>query len=532
VGQVLGQIQPSAGATSLQGSVTGGVSNADPKPIRWIEFMDMKNDWSKLGNTFTVEAWIWHSNSALSSWQPVLSRHPGGGSMRQNAHFIIAVRDNSNLEVTAGCGCDSNGNNCGNGFSMLATGQSFATQTWQHVAVTFNGDGTTPNATATLYIQGQKIASSVWGASDAVCAARAGQWARYADVSVGFVDDQNTNPFGWTGRIDEIRFWDEVRSGADILAYFNVGLEGDETDLFAYYQFDPSEAELQNLTAPKQITNKVADMLHGLPQPDPTDVNVFVQSSSLVINTYSVVEGQSDADSDLPPLPNQVHFESYPETNLFSVVSGYSPQLQSLLTSGVAEIFGNPSDLSSVTVFVTCPANNCSAYTAHWKDYYFSYTATFNGLPTAPARDYLRIVTACPSGVFDSCGVCEGDNSQCQCVVYHGFETERMSHVLLEWSLENLIAEVENSQTILTDTLLALDSATPSDPVLRQQIYDLMNFYNDDLTNYCGDLWSFMTQLESATPQPPEAIIDASATSDPNGAVPWIPGFFPPPSSV
>jgi len=279
---------------------------------------------------------------------------------------------------------------------------------------------------------------------------------------------------------------------------------------------------------PKQITNKVGNWLHGLPQPDPTDANVFTQSSTLHINTYSTVEGQG-SNADLPPLPNTIQFESYPPALSYSVVPGYSPALQSLVNSGLADIYGNPGDLTTATVFVTCPANNCSSYTAHWKDYYFNYTAIFNGVPTSPATVYLRIVTACPSGVFDACGTCEGDNSTCQCVVYHGFETQRMSFILFEWSLGQLINEIESGSNTLRDTLTALDTTAASDAFLRQQIYDLMNFYNGDLTHYCGDLSMFMTELESVTPTPPQAFIDASATAESDGVVPYIPAFPLPP---
>jgi len=105
-----------------------------------------------------------------------------------------------------------------------------------------------------------------------------------------------------------------------------------------------------------------------------------------------------------------------------------------------------------------------------------------------------------------------------------------MSFVLFEWSLDNLISEVESGITTLTNTLPLLDTSTPTDAVLRQQIFDLMTFYNADLTDYCGDLYSFMTELETATPLDPEALIDETNNPVPEGTLPFIPGFAIPPS--
>lgn len=532
VGQVLSQLQVTAGATSLVASITGGVSNATPDPTRWIEIMDMENNWSRLGSTYTIEAWIIHSTSGQASWQPVVARHLGMNSARQLAHFTIAIKDNNAIEVTAGCGCDTNGGNCGNGFYLLAP---FSAGTWRHVAVTFNGENST-SASATLYINGAVVDTTNWGAENSQCLGRPAQWATYAPVKIGFFDDQATNPAndgnpnsfqGWWGRIDELRFWRGVRTASQISEYHDISLMGTESGLFAYYQFSPSREELES-SSPKIITNKVGDWLHGLPQPDPIDDQIFAQTSSISISSYFVIEGQGD-EPDLPPIPNNITFESWPGSNTTTYTftpAGYSVGLSNLLNNPnvYAELYPSE-DGQSAVLFVDCTNNDCSNYAAQWKSFYIEYVAHEGATTTGSARVYLQIVTGCPSGVFDECGTCDGDNSLCQCVVYHGFQSERMSFILLEWSLQNLISEVETALDTISSTMADLQDATPTTGELRQQISDLMTFYDDELSPYCGDVHDFTNQLLAVAPRSSLNAIDRSASSQADGSIPFVPSF-------
>jgi len=469
-----------------------------------------------------------------STWQPVLARHPGSNSPRQNAHFIIAVKNNTQVEVTVGCGCDSAGAHCGNGFYLVG---SMTAGIWHHVAVTFNGDNST-TATASLYLDGVNVDNGFWGSVDTQCLGRPARWAAYAPVKVGFLDDSATTPasssnpndyLGWWGMIDEIRFWFGVRTAAQIQTYRDIALSGYESGLFAYYPFSPSEDELMSPTSTKVIANEVGDYLHGLPQPNPTDAGIFAQSSTLHLGFYSIIEGQSD-HPDLPPLPNNITFGSWPQDNetvYHFPASGYSVALNNLLNNpNIDASLYTSADGKSATLFIDCLNNDCSTYTNNWKDYYLDYTATLNGVTSGTGRQYLQIVTSCPSGQFDECGTCDGDNSQCQCVVYHGFQSERMTFILFEWSLHNLMSEVLDTLTVIAGTQNALAFGTmPSNGELRQQISDLMNFYNMELTPYCGDVQDFTNSLSSAVPKASLTAIDESAFPDVDGSIPFVPSF-------
>jgi hypothetical protein len=43
---------------------------------------------------------------------------------------------------------------------------------------------------------------------------------------------------GWGGRLDEVRIWNTFRTQAQIGQYYTTDLTGNETNLFAYYNFD------------------------------------------------------------------------------------------------------------------------------------------------------------------------------------------------------------------------------------------------------------------------------------------------------
>ena len=139
------------------------------------------------------------------------------------------------------------------------------------------------------------------------------------------------------------------------------------------------------------------------------------------------------------------------------------------------------------------------------------------------ARQYLQIMTACPSGNYDGCGVCDGDNTQCQCEVYHGFETQRMSFVLLEWSLASLMDEIQTSVDLLHQIENKIDNANVDQT--RQEISDLMTFYNDELTPYSGDVAEFTAELQASTPKASLTAMDQSASPEADGTLPFVPSF-------
>ncbi len=47
------------------------------------------------------------------------------------------------------------------------------------------------------------------------------------------------------------------------------------------------------------------------------------------------------------------------------------------------------------------------------------------------------------------CGVCAGDNSTCMCVSYHGYHVEEMDYLLLQWTINQTISQIDSALATL-----------------------------------------------------------------------------------
>jgi len=59
-------------------------------------------------------------------------------------------------------------------------------------------------------------------------------------------------------------------------------------------------------------------------------------------------------------------------------------------------------------------------------------------------------------GEYDSCGVCNGDNSTCMCVFYHGYHVTKLDYLLLQYTIDQLLIDmqtVKNSLLITSEDL-------------------------------------------------------------------------------
>lgn len=51
---------------------------------------------------------------------------------------------------------------------------------------------------------------------------------------------------------------------------------------------------------------------------------------------------------------------------------------------------------------------------------------------------------------YDDCGVCDGDNSTCHCVKYHGFRTEVLDYMLVQYNIDQILWKIQH----IMDTLI------------------------------------------------------------------------------
>ena len=99
-----------------------------------------------------------------------------------------------------------------------------ATGEWQHIAVSFNGNGVRTD----LYLNGVKV-DSVSGAPDNII----------QDITIG---ENRSGAQPIKADIDEVRVWNVVRTPAEIQANMRQRLSGNEPGLFLYWRLDDTQA--------------------------------------------------------------------------------------------------------------------------------------------------------------------------------------------------------------------------------------------------------------------------------------------------
>ena len=115
----------------------------------------------------------------------------------------------------------------------LAAPYALEAETWTHLAATFDGD----TNIITLYVDGVQVASGLASSQPIT----SGPALVYTRAGAGF-----------QGGIDELRFWNVVRTPAQVQENMDVVLTGEEDGLVAYYRFDdanlPKRAALAGAT--------------------------------------------------------------------------------------------------------------------------------------------------------------------------------------------------------------------------------------------------------------------------------------------
>ncbi len=156
--------------------------------------------------SYTKEVWI--NTSTLSGFPNILSGNTTSGT----ALFL------NNGQLAAGHGP---------AFTQTLDPVALTAGTWYHVAVTYNATTSVMN----LY-------------KDGILVSTAGAVPAYTETL------QQIGTFGganfFFGNIDEVRFWNVERTGAEILANKNCELNGTEPGLIAYYNFNQGAAGADN----------------------------------------------------------------------------------------------------------------------------------------------------------------------------------------------------------------------------------------------------------------------------------------------
>eukprot|EP01097_Dermamoeba_algensis_P001523 TRINITY_DN1574_c0_g1_i1.p1 TRINITY_DN1574_c0_g1~~TRINITY_DN1574_c0_g1_i1.p1 ORF type:complete len:661 (-),score=206.43 TRINITY_DN1574_c0_g1_i1:52-1782(-) len=437
------------------------------------------------------------------------------------------------------------------------------TEKWTHVAFSLDGDNGDPTKSrmARLYINGKLLISNKWADPEnqpsfynsTVCVDKPLQWFRTTglanSVRVGFFQNQDfnlgrvvnsDNPdfnfYGFNGTIDEIRIWRTVRTPQQIADYYDLALSAREIDdpaLVAYYKFNSkpqpgvpffySVKDPADTPAGVVVTNEPdsSSFLYRFWNASTTkkedgliiNVKVFVAATLIfsprpVVNNLTLPGADYNGNSPIAPILS-TSFGAYDVE-----ISGFSSSFGAAVARGEAVLTvaqtGSPaaigtrvSSQSQVNLVLYCNDTICSNLGGTtsgfpFREFFISYKAIGQVPSNISAKLFLTVYPDC-DGIYDACGVCNGDNRTCQCIFYHEFRNTRMSYVLLTFMIDLLIEKSTTTADILEETLEKIDNYnftaifTPG-----TKASDLASFYNLCLTPYCQALDKLLNALKSS----------------------------------
>ncbi len=165
---------------------------------------------------FTLEVWIYPTSASGDEYLISKGGTPDAGD-KATASYGLYLKDGKPAFYSR----YASGNKAS--VDSLVAGSALTTNTWHHVAVTFDNT----SSAAILYVDGSSVATGTLAGTPV---------SSTATVFLGASSTTPDNAF--TGRLDEVRFWSGVRSGTEISAAYQSPLVGDETNLLAYWPFD------------------------------------------------------------------------------------------------------------------------------------------------------------------------------------------------------------------------------------------------------------------------------------------------------
>jgi len=177
----------------------------------------------------TVEAWIKATSWGINSWTNTIVGKDGWFVGEEG--YVLRAGANGTLSFNLA------GDSLGIPVSwkeVLSSAGAMTTNTWYHVAGTFDGTA------LKLYINGNLVGTTlftglIFPANDYF-------------LNIGRMGDEDqAQTRYWAGYIDEVRIWDHARTGAELSANMNQQLDTSTvTGLIAYYRFNENTGFVAN----------------------------------------------------------------------------------------------------------------------------------------------------------------------------------------------------------------------------------------------------------------------------------------------
>lgn len=171
----------------------------------------------------TVEAWINATTWKSQQWEGTIV----GKDTDPKQGYVLRCGSNGKLSFVIGDGTN---------WPEAVSASLMQTNTWYHVAGVFDG------TSLKIYINGEEVGST------AANSINPSSTPLYIGASAGFGGRH------FHGKIDEVRVWKRGRTQTEIQNYMNADLQGDETNLVAYYNFNQASGDsLPTLTSDKNL---------------------------------------------------------------------------------------------------------------------------------------------------------------------------------------------------------------------------------------------------------------------------------------
>ncbi len=181
----------------------------------------------------TIEAWFSVDNKDLTSRKQTI--YEQGGTVRGLNIYIYG-----GALYVGGWNEPSNESNWNPG-TFLST-SSIENNTWYHVAFTLDGGSSVSSNAFKGYLNGVEFGSGdgskLWNHGGDVSLAR--------NKDTKFHDGDYNSAKYFDGRIDEVRLWNATRTQAQIFSKKDTVLNGDESGLIAYYNFQENSGSVAN----------------------------------------------------------------------------------------------------------------------------------------------------------------------------------------------------------------------------------------------------------------------------------------------
>jgi len=169
------------------------------------------NAYINLTGAYTYETWI-KASTDISNYRAIINRdaYPNYAP----GIFIASSTDANPGKLLLA-------NNIGGTYRTLASTTSVNDDQWHHIATTYDG------AFMKIYID---------GVLESALAASGNLYGSTGPLGIGYNYSAANYPF--IGKIDEVRIWNVARTPAQIIAFMNTALSGNETGLVLNYDFN------------------------------------------------------------------------------------------------------------------------------------------------------------------------------------------------------------------------------------------------------------------------------------------------------